>query len=193
MSFRAVREEASLSAVVGGAVTRERLLDAAAREGRDGDPLVRTLIQRYLPSRRDFARAYETRGGLFHLGPARLRTSPRAASLLDSDLLRRYRCVPVEILADLCLLAVEEAHALEAVRAVKEALGRDVLPLAAARSAIDEALALLPSRTLEAERAPPGPEPASARRPRARIAYRFERLAVLGEPLHALRIGEQAP
>lgn len=190
MSFRAVREAASLSAVVGGAVTRERLLDAAAREGRDGDPLVRTLAQRYLPSRRDFARAYESRGGLFHLGPARLRVCPRAAYLLDPELLRRLRCVPVEILADLCLLAVEESYALEAVRAVKEALGRDVLPLAAARQAIDAALALLPPRGPAAELAPAGIEASGARRPRARIPERFERLVVLAEPLHALRIAE---
>lgn len=191
MSFRAVREEASLSAVVGGAVTRERLLAAAAREGRDGDPLVRTLVRRYLPSHRDIARAYESRGGLFHLGPARLRVCPRAADLLDPELLRRLRCVPIEILADLCLLAVEESHALDAVRAVKEALGRDVLPLAAARQAIDAALELLPPRGPAAEPAPQGFEATPTRRPRARIPERFERLVVLAEPLHALRTAER--
>ena len=184
MSFRAARADASLAAVLGGAVTRERLLDAAAREGRDGDPLLRALVQRYLPSRGDLGRSYEARGGLFHLGPARLRAAPASSRLLDPALLRRFRCVPVEILRDLCVLAVEEATAVEAVRAVRDALRREVLPVAAARQAIDEALARLPEGAADAL---PGPTP----RPRAPIRDRFRSLVLDGDVLDAIPRGER--
>ena len=43
MKQRKPGPEAAVAAVMGGAVTRERLADAAAREGRGTSPLVRSL------------------------------------------------------------------------------------------------------------------------------------------------------
>jgi len=134
----------ALAAVLGGAVTRERLQRAAAREGRSGTALVRTLLAQALPTIEDIARAYREVGGSLRLDPSFLRMAPRAARLLDPDLLRRERCVPVELFEDLCILAVDPSKAATAAEAVRAALSRDVLPVVADPDTIDRALAELP-------------------------------------------------
>jgi len=134
----------ALAAVLGGAVTRERLQKAASREGRDGTALVQTLLAQALPTAEDLARAYREIGGSLRLDPSFLRMAPRAARLIDPDLLRRERCVPVELFEDLCILAVDASKAATAAEAVKAALLRDVLPVIADPEAIDRVLAELP-------------------------------------------------
>lgn len=134
----------ALAAVLGGAVTRERLQKAASREGRDGTALVQTLLAQALPTAEDLARAYREIGGSLRLDPSFLRMTPRAARLLDPDLLRRERCVPVELFDDLCILAVDPSKAATAAEAVRAALSRDVLPVVADPEAIDRVLAELP-------------------------------------------------
>ena len=47
------------AAVLGGAVTREMLRDAAGREARGGSAVVRSVLAQSLPSRADLGRAYE--------------------------------------------------------------------------------------------------------------------------------------
>ena len=69
----------ALAAVLGGAVTRERLQRAAAREGRTDAALVRTLLAQALPTVEDLARAYREVGGSLRLDPSFLRMAPRAA------------------------------------------------------------------------------------------------------------------
>jgi hypothetical protein len=133
----------ALAAVLGGAVTRERLQRAAAREGRTDVPLIHSLLAQPLPGVEDLARAYRELGGL-RLDPSFLRMTPRAARLLDPELLRRERCVPVELFDDLCILAVEPTRAASAAEAVRAALARDVLPVVADPGAIDAILAELP-------------------------------------------------
>jgi hypothetical protein len=134
----------ALAAVLGGAVTRERLHRAASREGRTDAALVRTLLAQALPTAEDLARAYREVGGNLRLDPSFVRLAPRAARLLDPDLLRRERCVPVEIFEDLCILAVDPSRATTAAEAVREALSRDVLPVVADPETIDRVLAELP-------------------------------------------------
>jgi hypothetical protein len=134
----------ALAAVLGGAVTRERLQRAAAREGRTDAPLVHSLLAQPLPSVEDLARAYRELGGVLRLDPSFLRMTPRAARLLDPELLRRERCVPVELFDDLVILAVEPTRAASAAEAVRAALVRDVLPVIADADAIDRILAELP-------------------------------------------------
>lgn len=134
----------ALAAVLGGAVTRERLQKAAARDGRTGTPLVQTLLAQALPTAEDLARAYRELGFSLRLDPSFLRITPRAARLLDPDLLRRERCVPVELFDDLCILAVDPSKAATAVEAVRAALSRDVLPVVADPDIIDQVLAELP-------------------------------------------------
>lgn len=134
----------ALAAVLGGAVTRERLLHAAARDGKTGAALVQSLLAQPLPTIEDLARAYRELGGALRLDPSFLRMTPRAARLLDPELLRRERCVPVELFEDLCILAVDASKAAAAAEAVRAALGRDVLPVVADPLVIDQVLAELP-------------------------------------------------
>ena len=131
-----------LAAVLGGAVTKERLQEAAARAAKDGSPLVQSLLAQSLPTREELARAYGP-SGLLRLDPSFLRLSPSATRLIEPTLLRQERCVPIEILDDLCVLAVTGPRAAEAVQAVREALGREVLPVLAEPEAIDLVLAAL--------------------------------------------------
>jgi len=135
----------ALAAVLGGAVTRERLQHIAAREGRGDAALVKTLLAQALPTVEDLARAYRQAGGNLRLDPSFVRLTPRAARLLDPELLRRERCVPVELFDDLCVLAVDASRAATAVEAVRAALGRDVLPVVADPDVIDQVLGELPS------------------------------------------------
>jgi hypothetical protein len=132
--------ESALAAVLGGAVTRERLLDAAAREGRGGSPLVRSLAAQSLPGIADLARAYAAAGSALRLDDSFVVLAPKTSRLLDADLLQRERCVPVELFDDLCILAVEEGRAEHAVEAVRAALQRDVLPVMVGAPAIQRAL-----------------------------------------------------
>ena len=136
---------AATAAVMGGAVTRERLAKAASDEGRAASPLVASLLAQSLPSINDLARAYREAGGVLRLDDSFLHAAPRTARLLDPALLRRERCLPVEILEDLVILAVDPARASQAVEAVREAIGRAVLPVVADPDAIDLALAGLSS------------------------------------------------
>lgn len=134
----------ALAAVLGGAVTREQLQKAATREGRADAALVQTLLAQALPTIEDLARAYREVGGSLRLDPSFLRMTPRAARLLDPELLRRERCVPVELFEDLCILAVDASKAATAAEAVRAALSRDVLPVVADPEVIDQVLAELP-------------------------------------------------
>ncbi|MHC4732326.1 MAG: hypothetical protein ACYS6Z_17295, partial [Planctomycetota bacterium] len=90
-----------MAAILGGAVTRERLLRAATREGRAGLPLIRSLLAQSLPTTADLARAYREAGGVLRLDDSFLSVASKAARLLDAELLRRERCVPIEILEEL--------------------------------------------------------------------------------------------
>ena len=138
----------ALAAVLGGAITRERLLRSASREGCSGSSLVRSLLAQSLPSIDDLARAYRESGGALRLDASFLKPAPKTRRLVDAALLRRERCLPVEILDDLVILAVDGARAALAVEAIRRALGREVLPVLADPDAIDHALAGL--------EAPPG-------------------------------------
>lgn len=159
-------------------MTRERLKEAAAREGRDGSPLVRALLARSLPAESELARAYESHGGLGRLAAAPLKPSPAALRLLDPALLRRHRCLPLELFADLCILAVELPQAVEAVAAVRRAVGRDVVPVEAPAPVLDRALAALPP--------PPRALPAPLPRLSVRLHDRFRSLAIDADVLDAL-------
>lgn len=144
MTGKAKGSVGALAAVLGGAVTRERLQHAAAREGKASAALVQTLLAQPLPTVEDLARAYRELGGSLRLDPSFLRMAPRAARLLDPELLRRERCVPVELFEDLCILAVDPSRAATAAEAVRAALSRDVLPVMSDPDAIDHVLAELP-------------------------------------------------
>ena len=128
--------ECAVAAVLGGAVTRERLFDSASREGIGASPLVQALLAQSLPTISDLARAYS----VIRLDASFLLPSPKAARLLDVSMLRRERCVPLEILDEICILAVQKGRVPTAVRAVRASLRRDVLPVLADRRAIDTAL-----------------------------------------------------
>jgi len=170
------------AAVRGGAVTRETLQDAAGREGREGSEVVRSLLAQSLPSRADLGRAYAA--GLPRLDPSLLTLSAKASRLLDAQLLRRERCVPVEILEELCILAVVGPRADAAVEAVRAALRRAVLPGLADAGAIDAILADLE------------PPPAAVRmgplpRRDTPVHARFRDLALDRTPFDALPAGEK--
>ncbi|MGQ0614382.1 MAG: hypothetical protein ACT4PV_11650 [Planctomycetaceae bacterium] len=182
---RPPRQEGSYAAVAGGAVTRERLRDAAAREGRDGSPLVRALLARSLPATSELARSYESHGGIGRIGSSPLKPSAAALRLLDPELLRRHRCLPLELFEELCLLAVDLPSATEAVTAVRRALGRDIVPVVAPRPSLDRALATLapPSRAVAA------PLPKSG----IRLHDRFRSLAMDGDLMDALPGSEDTP
>jgi len=171
------------AAVCGGAVTREMLRESAAREGREGSDVVRSLLAQSLPSRADLGRAYEA--GLPRLDPSLLTLSGKAFRLFDAQLLRRERCVPVEILEDLCILAVVGPRAEAAVEAVRAALRRAVLPVLADAGTIDAILADLE------------PPPAAVRlgplpRRDTPVHARFRDLALDRTPFDALPAEEKA-
>lgn len=135
----------SEAAVLGGAVTRERLERAALAEGQAEAALVRALLAQPLPGFADLVRAWESGGGPMRLDPSLLKVSVRAARLLDPVLMRRERCVPVAIYDDICVLAVEAENTARAVEAVKAALRRSILPVQADAADLEAALANLPS------------------------------------------------
>jgi hypothetical protein len=120
------------------------------------------------------------------LDPSFLALSDKAARLLDPVLLRRERCVPIEILDDLCVLAVTGPRAAEAVAAVRAALRRDVLPVLAEPEAIDLVLAGIPvgPRALHLGRIP--------RRDSA-VHARFRELVIEEHALDALPLGPRPP
>ena len=176
--------EGVMASVAGGAVTCERLLQAAQREGRSGLPLIRALLGQPLPSLSDLAQAYRAASGMPRVEAGLLKLSPAAAGLLDPDLLRRERCAPVEILADLCLLAVEAGRAERAVRAVRTALHRDVLPLAVEPADLD--------RLLDGLGGPPRADPLGPLpRRQSRLVGRFRSLVLEREAVDALPVLER--
>ncbi len=136
--------EAALAAVLGGAVTREQLRDAAVREGCAGMPLVRTLLKRYLPPRAELARVYSYRNFPARLEARVLEPAPQAGALLDPDLLARLGCVPLVILHDLCVLAVAPGRETTAVASIYATLRRGVIPVLADEAVIAAAIRSIP-------------------------------------------------
>ncbi|MFQ5844930.1 MAG: hypothetical protein ACE5JG_08080 [Planctomycetota bacterium] len=135
----------AVASVLGGAVSREQLAAAAAREGQDGSRLVRTLIRRYLPSRAELARVYACRNAPPRVGSRGLEPAPQTNRLLDCNLLRQARCVPLLLLDEVCVLAVESGREAEAVAAVHAALRRSVVPVLADGPAIEDAIRRVPA------------------------------------------------
>ena len=183
MSARRRKSEptAAMAAVLGGAVTRERLLGAASKEGHAGSPLIHSLLAQSLPSDVDLARAYREAGGVLRLDASFLAVAPKATRLLEAELLRRERCVPVAILADLCILAVDAPRAARAVAAVRAVLQRDVLPVIADAEAIDVVLAGLQPTTAAVRQ---GPLP----RRDSSVHERFRNLVLEDSVLDALSV-----
>jgi len=141
--------------MLGGWVTRERLKAAAARAGRTAAPLVEALLDKQAPpSFADLARHCAPAITALRIDAASVVLAPKAARILDMEMLRRVRGVPVAVLDDLCVLAVVEGRAQTAVRAVKAALHRDVLPVYADASAVDQALDTLVSPRKATRRGP---------------------------------------
>ena len=172
--------------LLGGMVTHERLQASAARSGRVATPLLRELLEKQTPpSFADLARSCESVCRPLHLESSLVVLSPRATRLLDMELLRRERCVPVEVLDDLCVLAVREGCAERGVRAVRNALARDVIPVIADPEAIDAALDVLTSPRRATRRGP-------LRRKDSAIHARFRELVLEGEVLDAIRCGSPA-
>ncbi len=140
MTPRSRARPVSRAAVIGGAVTREDLKDASGRGGRAGSPLLHSLLAQSLPSLEELAAAYAAAGSDLRLDNSFLKLTPKAAGLIDPELLRRERCLPVEIVEDICILAVESSRAQPAVEAVRAVLKRRVLPVLAEAADIDRAL-----------------------------------------------------
>lgn len=171
--------ECALAAILGGAVTRERLVAAAAGEGESRSPLVRALLAQSLPDLDDVARSYAGDGQGLRLEPSLVVPSRLATRLLDVRLLRRERCLPLAIYADVCVLAVEEGNARHAVDAVRAVLRRAVLPVAAPVGAL--------ARALDALGAPPAAVPhGPARRKDSPVHARFRAVVLDGAVLDAL-------
>ncbi|MHC4930681.1 MAG: GspE/PulE/PilB domain-containing protein [Planctomycetota bacterium] len=187
MSRRLRRQRAAedgLASVAGGAVTSDRLLHAARLKGRDATPLIQSLVGRSLPSAADLARAFVPRGGMTRLEPELVIPCRRAAQLIGEELLRRERCVPLDLLGDICILAVEAGRAETAVRAVRGAIQRDVLPVIAKASDLDQALEQLPAAPLALSLGP-------LRRKDSRVHERFRTLVMEREALDAISLGEE--
>ena len=172
--------EGAIAALRGGWVTRERLQAAAARDGRIAAPLVQELLSKQaVPSFADLARACADVCRPLRLDAECVTLASKAARLLDMEMLRRQRCVPVEILGDICVLAVVEGRAEPAVRAVREALHRAVLPVLADPAAIDRALDVLTTPRRAMRRGP-------LRRRDSPIHLRFREIVIEGEILDAI-------
>ena len=177
--------EGALASVAGGAVTRERLLRTAQREGRGGSPIIRRLCSGGIPGAGDLARAYAVRGGAVRIDAGQLTVSPKAARLIDPALCADLRCVPVEILEDLCVLAVEPGSAERAVRTVRAALQRDVVPVMATPTALDRVLVRL-------EESPCALRLGALRSKDSPVHARFRALVLEGEVRDALKIPEES-
>jgi hypothetical protein len=187
MSRRLRRQRAAedaLASVAGGAVTSDRLLQSARLKGRDAIPLIQSLAGRSLPSAAELARAFVPRCGAACLKPELVQPCRRAAQLIGEELLRRERCVPLELLDDICILAVEAGQAESAVRAVRAAIQRDVVPVIAKASDLDQAL----------EQLPPAPHALSLgplRRKDSRVHERFRTLVMEREVLDAIPLDRE--
>jgi hypothetical protein len=181
---RRIASEGALASVAGGAVTSDRLADAARREGHDQAPLVRSLLAQTIPAESDLARVYAASGGIPRIDTSLLRVSPKAARLLDVRLLRERECLPLAIFDECCILAVNERGARRAVEAVRTALRRDVLPVLADPSALRRALDRLGV-------SPPGVRLGVVRRKESATQTRFRSLVVGTEERHAVPIEER--
>jgi hypothetical protein len=159
-------------------VTRDRLRESAARAGKDGAPLVRSLLAQSLPGDAELTELYRAP---WRLDGSLLVLSPEGARILDGDLLRDLRCAPLEVLPDLCVLAVLPENAPRATAAVREALRRDVLPVLVEAGTMDALLKDLP----EPEPARPAP-PLPRREPF--VKARFRSLVEEGAVLDALPV-----
>ena len=115
--------DGALAAVFGGAVTRERLQEAASRAGRGNAPLVRSLLAQALPTNGEIARTYMMLGRPPRIDASFLEPCATSIRLLDPALLRELRCVPVAMLDGICVLAVAEGFARRATETVKDVLG----------------------------------------------------------------------
>ena len=175
--------EGAIASVEGGAVTSERLLAAARREGHDASPLVLSLLAQSLPSTSDLARVYATSGGVPRLDSSFIKVSPKAARLIDAKILREHGCLPVAIMDGLCILAVMAGRAEDAVRVVRAALQRDVLPVVADPGTLREALSRLAAP-------PPGVRLGIMRRRESPTQSRFRSLVIGGEALDATRLAD---
>ena len=172
--------EAANAALHGGWVTRERLESAAARGGRIAAPLLRELLDKQAPP--SFADLAHQCAALFvplRIDDDHVILAPRAARILDMEMLRRVRGVPVVILDDLCLLAVVEGRAESAVRSVQSALQRSVLPLFADPRAVDRALDTLVAPRNAVRRGP-------LRRHDSPVHARFREIVLEGEVYDAI-------
>ena len=165
----------------GGWVTRERLEASAARSGRGAAPLLSELLKdQSPPSFANLAEACQQALVPLRLDSAHVVLNPRAARLLDRELLRRERCVPVELFDDVCVLAVLEGHAERAVQSVRAALSRDVVPVLADAAAIDRALDTLATPRRAVRRGP-------LRRKDSPIHARFRELVIEQDVLEPIR------
>ncbi len=172
--------ESAIAALQGGWVTRERLESAAARGGRLAAPLLRELLDKQAPpSFADLARQCAALFAPLQLDDGHVILAPRAARILDMEMLRRVRGVPVVILDDLCILAVVEGRAEAAVRAVHAVLNRDVLPVFADAEAVDRALDTLVAPRHAVRRGP-------LRRHDSPVHARFREIVLEGEIYDAI-------
>ena len=177
--------DGALAAVAGGAVTGERLLERARREGRDLSPLVRKLVDKGVPSADQIARCFVQKGSPPRVDRSLLVVSPMASRFLDPERMRRLRCVPLEFLDDICIVAVEAGHAAKAVATLRTALRRDIVPVLASPGDIDAALRTLPASMRALRHLPP-------RRADSPLHERFRSLVFEGEELYGIPIDEGA-
>ncbi|MCZ6788154.1 MAG: hypothetical protein O7E54_13415 [Planctomycetota bacterium] len=177
--------DGALAAVAGGAVTGERLLEQARREGRDRSPLVRRLVDKGVPSAGQIARCFVQNGSPSRVDRSLLVVSPKASRFLDPERMRSLRCLPLEFLDDICIVAVEAGHAHKAVATLRTVLRRDIVPVLASPGDLDAALRTLPASMRAHPHLPP-------RRTDSPLHERFRSLVLEGDELHGLPIEEGA-
>jgi hypothetical protein len=130
-------------------------VEHAVRAARSpGTTVAQVLLQTGAVSEEQLAQAVAERHGLPYVDLGTYEVDAAAANLLAPSVARRYRCVPVGFAGSQLVLATTDPADALGVAEVASLLGREVVPVVATESAIDQLTGRLPLDAPAAELAP---------------------------------------
>jgi hypothetical protein len=136
-----------------GFATRETVEQAVRAARSPGTTVARVLVEMNAISEEQLAQATAERYGIDYIDLEGFEVDPAAANLINSNLAKRYRAVPVAFLGDRLLVAMADPADAVGVNDIAVVTQQQVRPAVASRPALDALLEALP---LEGWPAPTG-------------------------------------
>ncbi|HEV3472682.1 MAG TPA: ATPase, T2SS/T4P/T4SS family, partial [Actinomycetota bacterium] len=125
-----------------GLITQEQLAFASQEESRTGQSAWKILIDRGTLSERDLIRARAVQVGMEFVDARSARPEPAVLNLLTEDLATRQQLMPIRVEGDTLVVAMAEPSNHLALDEVSKTTGRHVVPAAAYRPDLLEAIPL---------------------------------------------------